>query len=299
MRILLTGGAGFIGSHVADAYIASGHQVAIVDNLSTGKKANLNPGATFYKADIHDAKAIDKIFSEVKPQVVNHHAALVSVTESVKNPLSTYETNVTGTINLLRQPGVQRFIFASTGGAMYANPKKFPASEHETPTPLSPYGISKLLAEVAIKHYGEVNGFESVILRYANVFGPRQYPKGESGVIAIFSELAKTGTQPTIYKKDATRDYVYVGDVAKANVLALSHGKGIYNIGTGKEVDNQKVFETVSQVFNWRVIPRYEGPRPGDVARSALDAGKAHAELGWASEVDLLSGVKKIHDFKA
>lgn len=299
MRILVTGGAGFIGSHVADTYINEGHHVAIVDNLSTGALKNVNHEAIFYKADICDGAEMQRIMSIEKPEIICHQAAMVSVTQSTQKPLLAYEANVLGTINLLiaGAPYIKKFIFASTGGAMYAKPKKFPAVETEIPSPISPYGFSKLLAEEAIAFYAKQHKFSFTVLRYANVFGPRQNAHGESGVIAIFSELAQRGKQPTIYRKQTTRDYVYVADVARANLLALAKGSGeVINIGTATEASTQQVYERVAKVFDWRVLPRYEAARPGELLRSVLSNKKAKKLLCWEPEVEMTSGLKLIKE---
>lgn len=298
MKILVTGGAGFIGSHIVDDYIKNGHRVFVIDNLSSGSKKNLNPKAKFYKADVRDASALGRIFKIEKPEVINHQAALVSVTASGKNPLETYEVNTLGTINLLiaGAPYIKKFIFASTGGAMYAKPKKFPASEEEKPTPISPYGFSKQLAEEAVIFYAKHLDFAFTILRYANVFGPRQNAHGESGVMAIFSLLASQGKKPIIYRKQTTRDYVYVGDIARANQLALSKGTSqIINIGSGKEVSNQEVYEAVAREFAWRELPTYKPARPGELLRSVLSPKKAKRLLGWQATTDVNTGLHLIH----
>ena len=297
MKILVTGGAGFIGSHVVDQYIAQGHEVAVIDNLSTGSLKNLHPQARFYNADITDEKNVAEIFADVEPEIVNHHAAQVSVTESQKNPAFTQTVNYQGTVNLLKQPGIKRFIFASTGGAMFSDPASLPATEETPAHPVSTYGISKLSAEQAVKEYAGRNGFSYVILRYANVFGPRQNSHGESGVMAIFAELARAGKQPTIYNKDAIRDYVYVGDIARANLLALTAGAGVYHIGTGIETTNQQVFDAIAKAFNWQVPPRYEGARSGDVARSVLACAKALRELNWQSQITIEKGIELLRDY--
>jgi len=296
MKILVTGAAGFIGSHVVDAYIAAGHDVVVIDDLSTGSKRNLNSKAKFYEADIRNLAKITEIFQIEKPEVVNHHAAFVSVTESEK--AETMEINFTGTKNVVCQPGIKRFIFASTGGAMFNDPKRFPPDEQEPENPASMYGKSKQHAEQLVKEYAASKKIPYVILRYSNVFGPRQNAHGESGVVAIFCNLAGTGGTPNIYGKDTTRDYVYVGDVAKANVVALTTGEGTYNIATGIETTNQQVFETIAQAFSWKATPNYQPLRPGEVTRSALDASKAQRELGWKPRINFEQGVRLIHDYK-
>lgn len=229
MKILVTGGAGFIGSHITDLYIKAGHKVAVIDNLSYGNEKNVNPKARFYKADIKNLAAIDKIFKKNHFDIVNHHAALVEVAKSMIDPNPTFETNTNGTINLLTlggKYGIKKFIFASTGGAIYGESKKIPTDESVEPNPLSPYGLSKYLSELAIKFYSNVYGFDYFIFRYPNVYGPRQTPKGEAGVVPIFFGLMKKGKRPTIFGDGSkTRDYAYVSDIARANLLALKKGK--------------------------------------------------------------------------
>jgi UDP-glucose 4-epimerase len=298
MKILVTGGAGFIGSHVVDAYVAAGHEVVGIDNMSTGSRNNLNPKATFYEADIRDITELRRIIALEKPDVINHHAAAISVTGSAAKPLETYEINVLGTINLLLAglPSIKKFIFISTGGALYSSPAKFPAKETEKPTPLSPYGFSKQLAEEAVMFYCQQQKVKFTILRYSNVYGPRQNPHGESGVMAIFTMLAAAGKQPTIYRKQTTRDYVYAGDIARANVLALSKGTNeIINIGTSRETSNQQVYEAVAKEFAWNQKPLYQPARPGELLRSALSITKAKKLLGWQPIITIKDGLRAIH----
>src|SRR3989344_5140417 len=242
MKINVTGGAGFIASHVVDTYIAVGHKVAVIDNLNTGFRRNVNSKATFYKADIRDLPAIEKIFRKERPEIVNHHAAIVEVVKSVKNPIPTYEVNVLGMATVLlwfgrfgrNQSGrAGKFIFSSTGGAIYGEPKQLPAPETTLARPLSPYGLSKLLGEDLIFFYARTYKFDYCIFRYPNVYGPRQNPKGEAGVVAIFGGLMKQGVRPTIFG-DGTkaRDYTYVADIVRANLRALRQGKNItINLG--------------------------------------------------------------------
>ncbi|PIR87411.1 MAG: UDP-glucose 4-epimerase [Candidatus Harrisonbacteria bacterium CG10_big_fil_rev_8_21_14_0_10_49_15] len=296
MKIIVTGGAGFIGSHIVDAYIAAGHDVVVIDNLSTGRRDNLNPQAKFYEADICDKSALDEIFKTEKPQIVNHHAAQISVTESEKDPANTEAVNYDGTINLLNQPGIERFIFASTGGAMFNDSSQLPASEQTPARPISVYGQSKLKAENAVIEQAEKQNFTPIILRYANVFGPRQNPHGESGVVAIFCDLAQRGGQPTIYRKETTRDYVFVADVVHANELAVKKGSGIYHIATGVETTNQTVFEAVRDKFDWQTNPLYAAARPGEVLRSVLRNNKAELELGWTPQINFTEGIRLIYD---
>ncbi|MBI5153130.1 MAG: NAD-dependent epimerase/dehydratase family protein [Parcubacteria group bacterium] len=299
MNILVTGGAGFIASHIVDAYIKKGHKVTVIDNLATGFRKNVNKEAKFYKADIRDLEALRKIFKKEQPRIINHHAAIAVVTESIKNPIPTLEVNVLGTTNLLLLGGeynIKKFIFASTGGAIYGTgPFNAPVPETTKTNPSSPYGLSKLLAEKTIKYYANNNNFDYLIFRYANVYGPRQNPKGEAGVVAIFGALMKKNVSPTIFgdgKK--TRDYVYVEDIVRANTLALAKGKDTtINIGCGEETEDQKIFNTVAKATKFKGIPSYLPHRNGEVLRIALDAKKANNTIGWKPTVKLQNGITK------
>ncbi len=302
MKILITGGAGFIGSHVVDAYIAAGHQVAVIDNLSTGKQTNLNPKATFYQADIRDKNSVTGIITKERPDVINHHAAQAAVTVSGASPAETYDINVMGTLNLLlASSGIRKFIFISTGGAMYGDLTEGQSAftEGEAPKPFSAYGLSKLIGEQLVAFYAKQMNFPFTILRLANAYGPRQNPKGEAGICAIFSLLLAEGKQPTIYNKDATRDYVFVSDISQANLSALTQGNGAtLNIGTGVQTTNQRVFETIASQYHYTGSPRYEPGRPGEVHRTALDASLAKTTLNWQPTIELQTGIKLIHDSK-
>lgn len=308
MKIIVTGGAGFIGSHITDAYLKAGHKVAIIDNLSKGSRKNLNQRATFYKADITDLAAMEQIFKKERPEVVNHHAALAEVVASMRDPERTLTTNVIGTANVLmafghygREPREKSssakttrrtFIFASTGGAMYGDPKRVPVSEAAAQDPLSPYGLSKLLGEHTVHYYAKQFGFDTVIFRYANVFGPRQNPKGEAGIVAIFGGLMKAGLRPTIFG-DGTkaRDYVYVGDVAAANTAALTKGHGgrdsIFNIGRGILTTDKEMSDAIAAAVGFTKEPKFAPFRPGEIYRISLDARRAQRALGWKPKVDV------------
>lgn len=298
--ILVTGGAGFIASHIVDAYVGLGHKVIIVDNLSTGDTKNINANAVFYKADIRDRTAIEKIFQKEKPEIVNHHAAIAEVVKSLKDPIPTIETNVIGTINLLmigKDNRMKKFIFASTGGAIYGEPEKIPANEKTPATPLSPYGLSKLQGEEAITCYARNFGFDYLIFRYPNVYGPRQNPKGEAGVVAIFGEqLIVSGQRPTIFG-DGTkmRDYVYVDDLVKANMIALTNGADdIFNLGCGIGISDKEVFDSLAEAIGIHDIhPIYAKYRKGEVYKISLDAKKAKKVLNWWPKIKFKQGVKK------
>jgi len=294
LKILITGGAGFIGSHIVDGYIKAGHKVAIIDNLSTGFRRNINPKAKFYQADIRDLKRVLNIFKKEKPAIVNHHAAIAEVVKSVKNPIPTFETNVLGTANVLLAFGKygkgsgRKFIFSSSGGAIYGQPKKIPANENELINPLSPYGLSKFLGEEVIKFYSRQYGFDYLIFRYPNVYGPRQNPKGEAGVVAIFSDLMRRGKRPVIYGDGSkTRDYVYVDDIVRANVIGLRKGENdIFNLGWGKEIKDKMIFDILAKELGFKAKPVYAPFRPGEVVRISLDAKKIRKAFGWRPKVE-------------
>jgi len=298
MKILVTGGAGFIGSHVADAYIKLGHEVVIVDNLSTGKKEFVNPKAEFVEADIADRETIQSIVSVQRPEVINHHAAHIQVGHSVEDPQFDATANILGTLNIMevaRQIPVKKVIFAATGGAMYGN-KPTPFDESMKEEPLSPYGISKRAAELYFHYYYELYKIPYVSLRYSNVYGPRQNPHGESGVVAIFAEAIMAGKTPVINGDGThTRDYVYVSDVVGANVLALTTDfVGELNIGTKTEISTNEVFDKVTTEFGKHLERQYGSPRPGEQVTSSLDYSKAKQKLGWEPKVTFDEGVQLV-----
>lgn len=297
-KILVTGGAGFIGSHIVDAFVAQGHSVAVLDNLSTGKRENLNPAARFYLADLRDAAAVAEIVAAEKPEIICHQAALADVRASVADPAGYAQVNVVGTLNLLQAAvkagSVSRFLFASTGGAVYGEPQELPASEGCPPQPLDPYGVSKLACEYYLYAYRRNFGLAYVALRYANVYGPRQDPYGEAGVVAIFTAAMLEG-RPAIINGDGrqSRDFVYVGDVAAANVLALTRGAGIYNIGTGLPTDILTIYRELARIIGYQRPPRHGPPKPGEARHNYLDASKAQRELGWTAEMSLEEGLRR------
>lgn len=298
MKILVTGGAGFIGSHVVDAYIANGHRVAVIDDLPTGSVRNLNPRARFYKTDIRNAAKILAIFKKERPDIVNHHAASIEVTKSLRDPIQTLNVNVIGTANVALAAGnvkIKKFIFASTGGAIYGEPARLPARESTPAVPLSPYGLSKLISEDVIKFYGRLYGFPYTLLRYSNVYGPRQNPNGEAGIIAIFGKLMKAGKRPTIFGDGTkTRDYVFVGDVVRANLLSLTKGRNeTLNIGRGIEVSDQQIFDSLAYSLNFSRKPVYAPFRKGEVRRVSISPQKAKTVLGWRPKTSLNEGIKK------
>ena len=301
MRILVTGGAGFIASHVSDSLLALGHDVAIVDNLATGKRENLPAGAGFHEVDIRDEKLRD-VFRAVKPDVVVHHAAHIDVTRSVREPAYDASVNILGSLNLLeccRESGVRKVVYAGTGGALFGEPSYLPVDEAHPIDPISPYGVSKHTVEHYLFAYKANHSIDYVVLRYPNVYGPRQDPHGEAGVVAIFSLQLLGGQQPVIFGDGTkTRDYCYVGDIAAANVLALnSPVSGVYNLGRGIEVSDLEVFEAVRTATGSQTAPRFAPVRPGEVENIALNAAKAKRELGWTWKVDFVDGVAKAVDF--
>ena len=297
MRILVTGGAGFIGSNIVDALVNLGHNVFIVDNLLTGKKENINPNAVFYEVDITDKKMLESIFKETRPEIVFHAAAQIDVRKSVEDPSFDAEVNVVGSVNLFSlcvRYGVKRIVFSSTGGALYGEPKEIPADENSPIEPLSAYGVAKFAVEQYLNYFKRLYGIERVILRYGNVYGPRQDPLGEAGVVAIFTGRILNGKPPVIFGDgNQTRDYIFVEDVVRANILAMEGKEGIYNIGTGIETSVNRLIELFGRITGNSVKPEYAPPRRGEVSRIALDCKKAKKELGFVAEVCLEEGLKR------
>lgn len=298
MKILVTGGAGFIASQVADAYIEAGHQLVIVDNLSTGLAEYVNPAAKFFQADITDREKMQQIISAEKPEVINHHAAHIQVGYSVKNPQFDAENNIIGLLNIMeaaKEIPVKKVIMAATGGAMYGN-KQTPFSEEMKEEPLSPYGISKRAGELYLNYYHQLYHIPYISLRYSNVYGPRQNPHGESGVIAIFAEQLFQGKAPLINGDgNHTRDYVYVDDVVQANLLALeSDFVGEVNIGTKTETSTNEVFRKVIAEMGITVEEKHGPERPGEQVTSSLDYSKAQRVLGWQPTISFDEGVKRV-----
>ena len=301
MNILVTGGAGFIGSNVVDALLDLGHSVFVVDNLSTGKKENINPNAVFYEVDITHKEKLEDVFKEAQPEIVFHIAAQIDVRKSVENPQFDAEVNIIGSINVFElsvRYGVKRIIFSSTGGALYGEPKILPAKEDSPIEPLSPYGVSKFAPEQYLNYFNRLYGIERVILRYGNVYGSRQDPLGEAGVIAIFTGRTLNDLQPVIYGDgNQTRDYIFVEDVVRANILAIEGKGGIYNIGTGIETSVNDLVKMFSEILNKHIEPVYAPPRKGEVQRIALDTSKAKKELGFTPKFSLEEGLKRTVDW--
>jgi UDP-glucose 4-epimerase len=298
MKILVTGGAGFIASHVVDAFVNEGHEVIVVDNLSTGKQAYVHPKARLIEADITDKEKIQNIILTEKPEVLNLHAAHIQVGYSVKNPQFDAQNNIIGLLNIMeaaKDAGVKRVLFASTGGAMYGN-QPTPFVETMRETPLSPYGISKRSGELYLNYYHELYGIPYCVLRYSNVYGERQNPHGESGVIAIFMEMIAEGKSPVINGDGThTRDYVYVGDVVDANLRALTNEYvGELNIGTGREISTNDVFRRVIAEMGTQIEEVHAAERPGEQVTSSLNSSKAKEILGWEPKVSFEEGVKKV-----
>ncbi len=298
MKILVTGGAGFIASHIVDSYIKAGHELAVIDNLSTGKANFVNPKAKFYKADIRDAEEMSRIIGEFRPEVINHHAAHIQVGYSVINPQFDAQNNVIGLLNIMqaaKEIGIKKMIMASTGGAMYGN-QKTPFKDSMKEEPLSPYGVSKRAGELYLNYYHQEFKIPYTALRYANVYGPRQNAHGESGVIAIFSEMIAAGKQPIINGDGThTRDYVYVTDVTRANELALKTDfVGSINIGTTEETTTNEVYRQVVAEFGAKMEEKHGPARPGEQITSSLDYSRAKEVLGWEPTIKFNDGVKKV-----
>ena len=292
---MITGGAGFIGSHLAERCLAEGHRVIAIDNLSTGRLGNIQKGITFLHADICDP-SITTIFQKEKPDIVFHLAAQISLQNSLRNPVQDAQTNTLGTINLLhasKTVGIQKFIYSSTGGALYGEPEYFPCDENHPITPLSPYGQSKYFGEQYIQLYSRIFRLNYVSLRYSNIYGPRQDPKGEAGVVAIFTNNMLGKQTPNIFGDGSqTRDFLYVSDVVNANILALSEkANGAYNIGSGIETSVISLYRELSELLHFKKEPAYRPARTSEVSRIALDSTKALTEMGWKPEVELQKGL--------
>ena len=302
-KILVTGGAGFIGSHLVDALIEKGHKVVVVDNLSTGKKENINKKAKFYKIDICSPK-IGEIFKKEKPEICFHFAAQINVRKSVEDPIFDAKVNILGSLNVIQnfinsqKSKIKnlKFIFASTGGAIYGDATKIPTPENYPANPISPYGIAKLTVENYLKFYKENFGLKFISLRFSNVYGPRQDPKGEAGVVAIFIEKLLKGERPIIFGNgNQTRDFIFVEDVVSACLKTMEYKgkKEIFNIGTGIETSINELYKIISELLKTKIKPKYVPQKPGDLKRSCLDISLTKKELKWVSKFSLKEGLQK------
>ncbi len=304
MRILVTGGAGFIGSHIVDQCIATGHEVAVIDNLweeGGGKEQNLNPKALFFRADITDDAALRSIFDEVRPEVVSHQAAQHSVAISTKNPQFDARVNVLGLLNVLTnctRIGTRKIVFASSG-ATYGTPARLPIDEEVPQRPQSPYGITKMMAEHYLRYWQEANGLSYTALRYGNVYGPRQDPNGEAGVIAIFAKrFLKHESVRIDWDGEQKKDYVFVEDVARANLLAIEHGENdIFCVGTGKGASVNELYNTLATIIGYKPEIVRAPKRQGDIYLSYFNCAKAERLLGWKPQVTLEEGIEKTVEF--
>jgi len=296
MRILVTGGAGFIGSHVVDRFIERGHEVAVLDNLSSGFRELVDPAARLYEADLTDSAAVERCFAEFRPEVVTHHAAQIDVRRSVDDPVFDAGTNIVAALGLLQactRHGVRKFVYASTGGALYGEGRQLPATEEHPVNPESPYGVSKHTLEHYLYLWKLLHGLDYTVLRYPNVYGPRQNPHGEAGVNAIFILLMLQGKRPRIFGTgEQVRDYLYVMDVVEANELALALGSGeMVNLGTGIGTSVNDIFRELKAIVGFTGEPVYEAARPGEVQRIYLDATKAKQVLGWTPHMSFRDGL--------
>jgi UDP-glucose 4-epimerase len=301
MKVLVTGGAGFIGSHVVDLLIDAGHDVVVVDNLSTGRLSNLNPKAKFYQVDIR-SQEMERVFEAERPEVVDHHAAQMDVRRSVADPIYDADINILGGLNMLNlsvKYGVRKFIHISSGGAVYGEPVYVPCDENHPVQPLCPYGATKYMLELYLYMYKEVHGLDYSVIRYPNVYGPRQDPNGEAGVVAIFTGQMLRNQPLTIYGTgEQVRDYVYVKDCARANQMLLENGSGrVYNLGFGIGTTVNQIFEGLRNILEYPAEPKYGPARAGETFRIFLDAGRARQELGWEPTVPLDEGLRRTTEY--
>lgn len=301
MKILVTGGAGFIGSHLVDRLLLEGHEVAVVDNLSTGKRQNLNRAATFYKMDIQSG-SLERVYRKERPILVIHLAAQMDVRRSVADPVFDATVNILGTLNVLQQAvahGTRKVVFASSGGAIYGEQDLFPAPESHPTRPASPYGISKLTGEHYLAYFEQVSGLQYVSLRFANVYGPRQDPEGEAGVIAIFTQKLLGGEQPVINGNGRqTRDFVFVEDVAEAILAVMGKEvRGTYNVGTGVETSVNDLFQMLADLVRPGCKPVHGPAKKGEQARSVIDSAKLRREFGWEPRISLKEGLTRTVDY--
>jgi UDP-glucose 4-epimerase len=301
VKYLVTGGAGFIGSHLVDKLVESGNDIAVIDNLSSGKKENLNIKAIFYNLDIQDEK-ISEVFEKEKPEVVFHFAAQIDVRKSVENPIESAKTNILGSLNILencRKFGVKKIIFSSTGGAIYGEADVIPTPESYLAQPISPYGIEKLVVEHYLNFYEKEYGLHYLVLRFANVYGPRQNSKGEAGVVAIFCDKILAGENLLINGDGKqTRDFVFVGDIVNANMMAIKKDvSGIFNIGTGIETDINTIFNKLKKLSGSEIEEIHADRKAGEQRRSCLNYNKAKVEFGWQPEYEIDRGLEETKEY--
>ncbi len=302
MKILVTGGAGFIASHVVDLYISNGHEVVILDDLSTGRVSNLNPAARFIQMDIRSPQ-VEEVFQREKPDIVNHHAAQMDVRRSVDDPFFDADVNIIGSLNLIenaRKVSIKHFVYISSGGAAYGEPVYLPCDEKHPIDPICPYGASKHTVEHYLYLYHVNYGLEYTVLRYPNVFGPRQDPKGEAGVVAIFTGQMLNGEQVRINGDgEQERDFVYVTDCAKANLLAITqqHPSGIYNIGSSQGTSVNEIFMMLKEITQYPQTAVYQAAKLGETRKIYLNAAKAQAQLGWQQDVPLMDGLHRTVEY--
>jgi len=295
MKVLVTGGAGFIGSHLVDRLIKEGHEVVVIDNLSTGKRKNNNREANFYKTDILGSR-LARIFQKEKPRLVCHYAAQMDVRKSVEDPLFDAKSNILGFLNLLEasiKNGTQRVIFASSGGAIYGDQTSYPATEEDPTHPLSPYGVSKLASEQYLYYYQKNCGLDYAVLRFSNVYGPRQNPLGEAGVVAIFAKKLLSAEQPLINGNGMqTRDYIFVDDIVDANMAVInSNINDTFNVGTGRETSVNELFSSLLEQTGSKAKPVHGMEKKGEQRRSCISSGKLNRLLGWEPRVSLKEGL--------
>lgn len=301
MKVMVTGGAGFIGSHLVDRLIQEGHEAVVVDNLSTGKRKHVNRAARFYKLDVQSPR-LERVFRKERPSVLMHLAAQMDIRRSVEDPIFDAQSNILGTINVLEQAvrhGSRKVVFASSGGAIYGEQEVFPAPESHPTRPLSPYGISKLAGEFYLAYYQQHSGIQYVSLRYSNVYGPRQDPHGEAGVVAIFTQKMLSGEQPIVNGTGRqTRDFVFVEDVVDAHLSVMGKDvQGCYNVGVGEETSINELFGMLADLTKSGSKQVHGPAKKGEQARSVVDSTKLRQELGWEPRTPLSEGLSRTVEF--
>lgn len=301
MKVMVTGGAGFIGSHLVDRLIQDGHEAVVVDNLSTGKRKHVNRAARFYKLDVQSPR-LERVFRKERPSVLMHLAAQMDIRRSVEDPIFDAQSNILGTINVLEQAvrhGSRKVVFASSGGAIYGEQEVFPAPESHPTRPLSPYGISKLAGEFYLAYYQQHSGIQYVSLRYSNVYGPRQDPHGEAGVVAIFTQKMLSGEQPIVNGTGRqTRDFVFVEDVVDAHLAVMGKDvQGCYNVGVGEETSINELFGMLADLTKSGSRQVHGPAKKGEQARSVVDSTKLRQELGWEPRTLLSEGLSRTVEF--